>query len=69
MLGIITTGFILFIIIFHFVSKVCWRGNFLEVQWLELHTATKHGPGSIPGGGTKIPKAVWRDQKKIFLIK
>ena len=26
------------------------------VQWLELHTFTAQGPGSIPGGGTKIPQ-------------
>ena len=23
-----------------------------------------HGPGSIPGQGTKIPQAVWRGQRK-----
>ena len=29
------------------------------VQWLRLHTFTGKGPGSIPGWGTKILKAVW----------
>ena len=42
-----------------------WKiGNSLVVQWLGLHTSTAGGPGSIPGRETKIPKAVWRSQKK-----
>ena len=39
-------------------------GNSLAVQWLGLSTLTAEGPGSIPGGGTKIPQVLWRDQKK-----
>ena len=37
-------------------------GNSLAIQWLGLHTFTAEGPGSIPGGGPKIPKAleVWQ---------
>ena len=35
------------------------------VQWLGLHAFTAEGPGSIPGGGTKIPQASRRIQKKI----
>ena len=35
----------------------CLR-NSLAVQWLELHAFTAEGAGSIPGWGTKIPKAV-----------
>ena len=31
----------------------------MAVQWLELHTFTANGPGSIPGWGTKNPQAVW----------
>ena len=40
-------------------------GNSLVVQWLELHASTAGGKGLIPGQGTKIPQAVWCDQKKI----
>ena len=39
-------------------------GTSLAVQQLELCAFTAKGPGSIPGGGTKIPKAVLHDQKK-----
>ena len=39
------------------------RGNFLAVQWLELHALTAMGLGSIPGQGTSIPQAVWYGQK------
>ena len=63
MLGIISQhfypwGFILIIIIFHFVSKVAREG----ISW-GSNTANM-GPGSIPGRGTKIQKAVWQNQKK-----
>ena len=34
------------------------------VQWLGLRASTAGGPGSIPGWGTKIPQAVWCDQKR-----
>ena len=34
------------------------------VQWLGLHTLTAKGCGSVPGGGAKIPQAVWYNQKK-----
>ena len=37
--------------------------NSLAVQWLGLHALTAKGPGSIPGGGTKIPQAVQHGQK------
>ena len=30
-------------------------GNPLVVPWLGLSAFTAEGPGSIPGGGTKIP--------------
>ena len=33
------------------------KGSSLVVQWLELHTFTAEGAGSIPGWGTKIPQA------------
>ena len=38
-------------------------GNFLEFQWLGLHTFTAEGTGSIPGQGTKIPQAARHSQK------
>ena len=34
-----------------------WAGDSLVVQWLEFHTLTAEGPGSIPGQGTNIPQA------------
>ena len=33
-------------------------------QWLGLWAFTAKGAGLIPGQGTKIPQAVWCDQKK-----
>ena len=36
----------------------------LAVQWLRLCISTAGGMGSIPGGGTKIPHAAWRDQNQ-----
>ena len=41
-----------------------YHGNTLAVQWLELRALTGEGPGSIPGGGTKIPQAPQHSQKK-----
>ena len=38
--------------------------NSPAVQWLELHTFTVKGQGSIPGWGTKIPQAVWPGPNK-----
>ena len=43
--------------------KVC-LGNSLAVQWLGVCACTARGMGSIPGWGTKIPRAVQRRQKK-----
>ena len=34
----------------------------LLVQWLRLRTSTAGGTGSIPGRGTKIPRAAQRGQ-------
>ena len=39
-------------------------GTSLVVQQLRLCTSTAEGVGSILGGGTKIPHAMWCDQKK-----
>ena len=39
-------------------------GTSLAVQWLGLCAFTAEGKGSIPGWGTKIPRASWRGQKK-----
>ena len=38
--------------------------NSLVVQWLGLCTFTDEDLGLIPGWGTKIPQAVWNNQKK-----
>ena len=40
------------------------RGNFMVVQWLGFGTFISGAPGSIPRQGTKIPQALWHDQKK-----
>ena len=32
-------------------------------QWLGLHACTTKGLDSVPGQGTKIPEAVWCNQK------
>ena len=43
----------------------CWGwGNSLAIQWLELHTVTAEGLNLIPGQGTKIPQALWHNQKQ-----
>ena len=39
-------------------------GTSLVAQWLRLCTSTEGGAGSIPGGETKIPHAMWHGQKK-----
>ena len=36
----------------------------MVVQWLGLYTSTAEGVGSIPGWGTKIPRAVGSQKKK-----
>ena len=42
----------------------------LVVQWLRLCTASTRGMGSVPGGGTKIPHAMWHGPKnKAKLLK
>ena len=45
------------------LEKSC-AGTSLGVQWLRLRTFTAKGRSLIPGQGTKIPHAAWRDQKK-----
>ena len=44
--------------------KCVGYGNSLEVQWLGLSASTAGGTGSIPGWGTKIPKARRGGQRK-----
>ena len=44
--------------------KMSMTGTSLAVQWLRLCPSTAGGPGSISGGGTKIPHASWHGQKK-----
>ena len=55
----------------HLLSHVCslmtekkTLGTSLVVQWLRLLAPNAGGMGPIPGQGTKIPQATWRDQKK-----
>ena len=38
-------------------------GNSLAVQWLGLCVFTAEGPGSIPGRGSKIPKAARQEKQ------
>ena len=38
-------------------------GNSLAVQWLRSHAFTAEGPGSIPGGRTKIPQVPRHSQE------
>ena len=38
-------------------------GTSSAVQWLRLCSPNSGGLGWIPGQGTKIPHAVWQDQK------
>ena len=45
---------------FNIWKSIC-IGTSLAVQWLRLHTSTAGGTGLIPGQGTKIPHAAWRD--------
>ena len=45
-------------------DKLSLLGTSLEVWWLRLWASNAGGMGSIPGWGTKIPYAVWHDQKK-----
>ena len=40
-------------------------GNSLTVQWLGLQALTAEGPGLIPGRGTKIPRAMCGQKKKV----
>ena len=48
-------------------NKVLEVGNSLVVRWLGLGTLTAEAASSILSWGTKIPLAMWRGQKKIFL--
>ena len=46
----------------HFTRKEI-LGTSLAVQWLRLRDSSAGGTGSIPGWGTKIPRAAWCGQK------
>ena len=43
----------------NFIIRGIIIGNSLAVRWLGLHALTAEGLGSISGGGTKIPQAMW----------
>ena len=45
-------------------SLKIYAGTSLEVQWLRLRASTARAVGSIPAGGTKIPRATRHSQKK-----
>lgn len=49
------------------MSKVNDQQRLAVQQW-RLHTSTAGGMGSIPDGGTKIPRALW-DRQKIKAFK
>ena len=34
----------------------------MVIQWLGLGVSNAEGTGSIPGQGTKIPRAIWHSQ-------
>ena len=40
-------------------------GGGIPWQWLGLPVFTANGPGSIPGQGTKIPRATTWSKKKV----
>ena len=44
-------------------TKKYMVGTCLAVQWLRICTSITGGTGSITGQGTKIPHAMWYDQK------
>ena len=46
------------------VKNNSFGGNSLVVQWLRLSAFTAVALSSVPGWGTKIPKATWYSQKK-----
>ena len=47
-----------------YIEKKLVDGNSLEVHWLGLGTSTAWGMGSIPGWGTKIPRASEHGEKR-----
>ena len=44
-------------------------GTSRVILWLRLHASNAGGVGSTPGGGTKIPHAVWCSQNRKNYIK
>ena len=40
-------------------------GTSLVIQWLILHFPMQESSGSIPGGGAKIPHALWPKNQNI----
>ena len=51
-------------VILDIIKITKFLGSSLAIQWLGLCASTARGLGSIPGWGTKIPKAVRHSQKK-----
>ena len=46
------------------IQKLGFVRTSLEVQWLRICASIAGGTGSIPGQGTKIPRAARRGQKR-----
>lgn len=46
----------------HCFLNLIWE-NSLTVQWLGLHISTAGDTGVIPDQGTKVPHAMWHNQK------
>ena len=48
----------------NYFSIICNRGKLLEFPVVRTPHSHFQEPGSVPGQGTKIPKAMWHYQKK-----
>ena len=47
-----------------FTSKNQDGGTSLDAQWLGLHASPSRGASSVPGQGTRIPRATWPRKTK-----
>ena len=48
----------------YLLLKIFFSGIFWLLQWFILQTSSAGGVGSIPGQGTKIPRALQYSQEK-----
>ena len=65
--GNFTLGKVLKISVSQFLHEKYATGTSLAVQGLRLHASNARGTGSIPGGETKIPRAMLCSQKKKYV--